>query len=158
MVLIIIYSLPLYQGEFSIIWAGLGLKSLKAPGGVELTFSETPPIRSGMIVSANNAQQEIPSSVSNPSNPQPGLNGLEFAVSNNEDSYIVKDDRYIAYFQGYPIPVLDPKQTQFVPSTPVLRDTLQFLVPGRTLVGCLRQYVNIFPDYQLVLVDTKSVI
>ena len=131
-VLIIIYSLPLYQEQFSIIWAGLGLKSLKAPGGVELTFSETPPMRSGMIVSANNAQQEMPSSVSNPSNPQPGLNGLESVVSNNENSYIVRDDRYIAYFGGYPIPVLNPNQTQFIPSNQVLRDTTQFLVPGRT--------------------------
>jgi hypothetical protein len=157
-VLLVIYSLPLYSDEFGRIWTGLGLKSVKTPGGVELTFSDAaPPLRGG-IVSANNGQQELPSAVSNPSNPQPGLNGLESAVSNDENSYIVKDDRYISYFSGNPVPVLDPKQTQFKPSNQILEDTLRFLMPGKVLVGCLRQYVNIFPDSQLVLIDTKPVI
>jgi hypothetical protein len=100
----------------------------------------------------------MPSAVSNPSNPQPGLNGLASAVSDDENSYIVKDDRYIAYFAGNPVPVLDPKQTKFKPSDQVLGNTLQFLMPGKVLVGCLRQYASIFPDSQLVLIDTKPVI
>ena len=49
-ILIIVYSFPLYRQEFSAIWGGLQLRSLKAPGGVELTFSETSPIRGGITL------------------------------------------------------------------------------------------------------------
>jgi hypothetical protein len=66
----------------------------------------------------------------------------------------VKDDQYIAYFEGRPMPFLDPARISNVD----LQVTLQFLVPARTLVGCLSQYVKMFPDSQLVLVDTKPVI
>ncbi len=158
LILIIVYSFPLYRAEFSTIWAGLGLRSLKAPGGVELTFSETSPLRSGSgILSTRSGTRDVPNTVSNTSNPQPGLKGLKSTVSNDASSYIVKDDQYIAYFRGEPIP-FDPDQTSFIPSDPKLRETLQFLLPAQTLVGCLSEYVSTFPDSQLVLVDTKPVI
>jgi hypothetical protein len=158
LILIIVYSFPLYRAEFSAIWAALGLRSLKAPGGVELTFSDASPIRSGSgVLSTNNGKQDAPKIVSNPSNPQPGLKGLKSAVSNDASSYIVKDDQYIAYFKGHPIPS-DPDHTSFIPSDSRLRETLEFLVPAQTLVGCLSEYANIFPDAELVLVDTKPVL
>jgi hypothetical protein len=158
LLLIIVYSFPLYQSEVSAIWAALGVRSLKAPGGVELTFSDTSTVRGGSgILSTRTGKQDVPNTVSNPSNPQPGLKGLKSAVSNDASSYIVKDDQYIAYFRGQPIP-FDPSQGSFIPADPQLRATLEFLVPAQTLVGCLTEYVNIFPDAELVLVDTKPVL
>jgi hypothetical protein len=104
-------------------------------------------------ISAPTSVEERPSAVSSPNNPRPGLEGLAQAVSDGEWDYLQRDDRYINYFAGLPIPKVGMQ-----PALASLRTTRRFIRPAQVLAGCLNRYTEIFPDSQLLLVDTKPVI
>ncbi len=100
LVLIIIYSLPVYQRQVALLLGHVGLSSVKTPF-VEFTFVESQQFR-GATFSASNpsAGDEHPSAIPRPNYPRPGLEGLQQVVSDDEWDDLAKDDRYIAFFDG----------------------------------------------------------
>jgi len=152
LLLVVVYSLPIYRRELSALTSHLGLSSIKVPY-VELSFTQTSPLRSGTFSSSNPTGTEVSSVIPHPSNPRPGLEGLWSAVSDDKWGLLAKDDRYIAFFKGEDVPKLGAQLQD-----PILYSTSKFLRPARILAGCLRGYVDIFPDSQLLLVDIKPVI
>jgi hypothetical protein len=155
LLLIIVYSLPVYQTQISSLFSHLGGASLKTPF-VELTF--TRPSQLGRVVgSAANPQGGArPSALPRPSYPRPGLIGLRQVVDEGRDDYLVKDARYIAFFDGR-----GDSQPGVMPTDAmdgVLLASRNFLRPAKTLARCLLAYVEFIPDSQLLLIDIKPVI
>jgi hypothetical protein len=75
------------------------------------------------------------------------LDALRQVVSGGENDYLSKDARYIAFFDG-------PDR----PGDDVIVATRTFLRPAKILARCLRAYVDIIPDSQLLLVDIREVL
>src|ERR1700693_115544 len=80
LILVIVYSLPVYRREISTLLGNVGLSSVKTPF-VELSFTERPQLRSAVFSASKPSGDEHSSAISRPSDPRPGLNGLKHAVS-----------------------------------------------------------------------------
>jgi hypothetical protein len=148
-ILIIVYSLPTYQREMSALLGHLGIASVKTPV-VELSFTQQSQFRNAVASASSATGDEHSSAIPRPSDPKPGLDELVNAVS---DGNFAKEDRYIAYFDGRSIP--DPGAAL---TDATLIATQQFLRPAKALAVCLKGYVDIFPDSQLLLVDIKPLL
>ena len=149
--LVIVYSLPVYQREISALLGHIGLSSLKTPIG-ELTFTEHSRFQGAVVSAAKPTGEERSSALPRPSYPRPGLDSLRHAVSEGPNDYLIKDARYIAFFDGPdPSPGEDGVDK-------VMLATRTFLRPAKTLARCLRAYVDIIPDSQLLLVDVRRVL
>lgn len=146
LLLVIVYSLPVYQREISALLGHIGLSSLKTPIG-ELTFAEHSRFQQTVVSAAKPSGEERSSALPRPSDPRPGLESLRHAVSDEgPNGYLFKDAGYIAFFDG-------PDR-----SGELIDATKAFLRPVQTLARCLRAYVDIIPDSQLLLVDVKPVL
>src|SRR5215813_10999629 len=99
LLLVIVYSLPVYQREISALLGHIGLSSLKTPIG-ELTFTEHSRLQGAVVSAAKPSGEERSSALPRPSYPRPGLDSLSHAVSAGLDDYLFKDARYIAFFNG----------------------------------------------------------
>jgi len=155
LLLILVYSLPVYQNEISSLLNHIGLSSLKTPF-IEVTFTEPSQFSRVTGSAASPRGEEHPSALARPSYPLPGLIGLQKVVDEGPDDYLVKDARYIAYFDGR-----GDFQPGNVPPDAidgVLLASRNFLRPVKTLARCLRAYVKVIPDSQLLLIDIKPVI
>jgi hypothetical protein len=154
LLLVIVYSLPVYQREISAISSHIGLSSIKTPIA-ELTFAERPQFQGSVVSAAKASGEERASAIPRPSYPRPGLDGLKHAVSERSDAddYLIKDARYITFLD---------KPNEFRPgATPpdsAMLPTRAFLRPAKTLARCLIAYIEIIPDSQLLLIDIKPVI
>jgi hypothetical protein len=140
LVLIIVYSLPIYQNELANVLGRIGLSSLKTPF-VELSFAENSPLR-GATISASkpSAGDEHPSAIPRPSYPRPGLERLKQVVSDGIWGDLAKDDRYIAFFDGR-----NPNKLEDVPlQDQTLVETKKFLRPANALAACLPMSIS-FP-------------
>ena len=146
LLLVIVYSLPVYQREISALLGHIGLSSLKTPIG-ELTFTERSRFQGAVVSAAKPSGEERSSALPRPSYPRPGLDALRQVVSEGENDYLIKDARYIAFFDG-------PDR----PGDDVIAATRTFLRPAKTLARCLRAYVDIIPDSQLLLVDIRKIL
>jgi len=143
--------LPVYQREISALLGHIGLSSLKTPIG-ELTFTEHSRFQGAVVSAAKPTGEERSSALPRPSYPRPGLDSLRHAVSEGPNDYLIKDARYIAFFDGPdPSPGEDGVDK-------VMLATRTFLRPAKTLARCLRAYVDIIPDSQLLLVDVRRVL
>jgi hypothetical protein len=156
LILVVVYSLPTYHQQLSGLLGHLGQASIKTPI-LELGFTARPALQSA-VISANRPTGQAPSAIARPSDPRPGLDALLHEVSdkNVETDVLSRDDRYITYFKGE----FDSRTS---PDTGVLEDqvisaTRDFLRPIKRVAGCLRAYVDIFPDSELLLVDIKPLI
>jgi hypothetical protein len=78
--LVIVYSLPVYQREISALLGHIGLSSLKTPIG-ELTFTEHSRFQGAVVSAAKPTGEERSSALPRPSYPRPGLDSLRHAVS-----------------------------------------------------------------------------
>ena len=152
LLLVIVYSLPVYQREISALLSHVGLSSLKTPIG-ELTFTEHSRFQGAVVSAAKPSGEERSSALPRPSYPRPGLDSLRHAVSGGPNDYLIKDARYIAFFDGR-----DDVRPDEDPAQPVIVATRTFLRPAKTLARCLRAYVDIIPDSQLLLVDVRPVL
>jgi hypothetical protein len=152
LLLVIVYSLPVYQREISALLSHVGLSSVKTPIG-ELTFAEHSRFQGAVVSAAKPSGEERSSALPRPSYPRPGLDSLRHAVSGGPNDYLIKDARYIAFFDGRND--LRPDED---PAQDVIVATRAFLQPAKTLARCLRAYVDIIPDSQLLLVDIKPVL
>jgi hypothetical protein len=94
------------------------------------------------------------SALNRPSNPEPGLEGLTAVVANNssnsmacDSTYLLaRDECYLEFFSGVKEQKRDNK----------LQDST--IEPVEALAICLNDYVNIFPDSQLLLIDIKPIV
>ena len=152
LLLVIVYSLPVYQREISALLSHVGLSSLKTPIG-ELTFTEHSRFQGAVVSAAKPSGEERSSALPRPSYPRPGLDSLRHAVSGGPNDYLIKDARYIAFFDGR-----DDVRPDEDPAQPVIVATRTFLRPAKTLARCLRAYVDIIPDSQLLLLDVRPVL
>jgi hypothetical protein len=158
LILVIVYSLPIYSQQISSLGRYIGLSSIKTPI-LELGFAEHREVQSAVISASKPTGGETSSAIPRPSDPRPGLDALIHGVSDEdiERDTLSRDDRYIVYFAGkFP----EPKDTneQWQMHNDMLQNTKLFLQPVKRLAGCLGAYVDIFPDSQLLLVDIKPVI
>jgi hypothetical protein len=151
--LVIVYTLPVYQREMSSVLSQIGLSSLKTPIA-ELTFAEHPQFQRTTVSAASASGEERAGAIPRPSYPRPGLDGLKHAVSEDDEpdteDYLIKDTRYIDFFVK--------RGDVRLSATDAMSPTRAFLRPVKTLARCLIAYVDIIPDSQLLLVDIKPVI
>jgi len=103
LILVIVYSLPIYRREVAEIFAHVGLSSVKTPIA-EFTFAERSQFQRSETPAAKLAGQDYTSGIPRPSYPLPGLERLKNTVSgtgeNEDDNYMDKDAKYIASFEG----------------------------------------------------------
>lgn len=148
LILLVIYGLPAYQREVSALLGHVGMASVKTPV-LEFSFTQQSQFRNAVASASNAKGDEHSSAIPRPSYPNPALDELKNAVS---DEYFLKEDDYIAYLAGHskskPTPLRDA----------TLVATQKFLRPAEALAVCLRGYVKIFPDSQLLLVDIKPLL
>ena len=154
LLLVIVYSLPVYQHEISALASHIGLSSIKTPIA-ELTFTERSQFQGSVVSAAKASGDAHAAAIPRPSYPRPGLDGLRHAVSegSEEDDYLNKDASYITSLD---------QQNGVRPDAPrpdsAVIPTRAFLRPAKTLARCLIAYVDIIPDSQLLLIDIKPVI
>jgi hypothetical protein len=158
LLLVVVYSIPVYHRELSALSGHIGLSSIKTPV-LELGFAEHSQLRSSVIPASDPAGKEKSSAVPRPNNPRPALDALKHALSaeSADSDYLAKDDRYILFFAGESVPD-PPKGAYGKLSDPTLENVKTFFNPLKALAGCLGTYVDTFPDSQLLLVDTKPLI
>ena len=148
LILVVIYGLPAYQREMGALLAHVGMASVKTPV-LELSFTQQSQSRNAVVSARNAKGDENSSAIPRPSYPNPALDKLRRAVS---DEYFANEDDYIAYLAGHskskPTPLRDA----------TLVATQKFLRPAQALAVCLQDYVKIFPDSQLLLVDIKPLL
>jgi hypothetical protein len=148
LILLVIYGLPAYQREVGALLGHVGTASVKTPM-LELSFTQQSQFRNAVASARDAKGDEHSSAIPRPSYPNPALEKLKEAVS---DEYFGKEDGYIAYLAGHSI----PKPTALSDAT--LDATQKFLRPAQALAVCLQGYVKIFPDSQLLLVDIKPLL
>jgi hypothetical protein len=158
LILVIIYSLPVYRQQITSLGSHIGLSSIKTPV-LELGFTEHREVQSAVISASRPTGGETSSAIPRPSDPRPGLDALIHGVSDEEidDDLLSKDDRYILFFAGKLSEPAD-QDAKWEIRNETLQRTKTFLQPVKSLAGCLGAYVDIFPDSQLLLVDIKPVI
>ena len=154
LLLVVVYSLPVYHREISEMLSHIGLSSIKTPIA-ELTFAERSPIQGSVVSAAKASGDERASAIPRPSYPRPGLDGLKHAVSERSDAddYLIKDAHYITFLDK----TNDVASGATHPDSAIL-PTRGFLRPAKTLARCLIAYVDVIPDSQLLLIDIKPVI
>jgi hypothetical protein len=156
LLLIIVYSLPVYNREISSLLSHIGLSSLKTPIA-ELTFTERSQFQASVVSAATASGEERAVAIPRPSYPRPGLDGLKHAVFEDEgpktEDYLIKDARYITFFDQ-----TNDVGSGAAPSASAINPARAFLRPAKTLARCLIAYIDIFPDSQLLLVDIKPAI
>jgi hypothetical protein len=148
LVLIIVYSLPTYQGGMSALLGRVGSASVKTPV-VELSFTQQSQFRNAVASASKATGDERSSAIPRPTYPNPALDDLKDVVS---DGYFAREDRYIAFLLGKPIPPGPALENA------ALTATQKFIRPAKALSVCLQAYVKIFPDSQLLLVDMKPLL
>jgi hypothetical protein len=154
------YSFPLYSDALSDVIGGIGLSSVKTPF-LELTLNNERGSKSFTYSASGNPS--TPGQVPRPSDPVPGLKWLSldttFSVDSatSDDDYISflnstlpSDEDYIRFFD--PAILNDPAHKQDVDQVKKL------LAPATRLSTCLQEYIKVFPDSGLLLVDVKPVI
>jgi len=144
LLLVIVYSLPVYQREISALLSHVGLSSLKTPIG-ELTFTEHSRFQGAVVSAAKPSGDERSSALPRPSYPRPGLDSLRHAVSGGPNDYLIKDARYIAFFDGR-----DDVRPDEDPAQPVIVATRTFPRPAKTLARCLRAYVRYHTGFAII--------
>jgi len=157
LLLVVVYSLPIYSQQLANLGRYVGLSSIKTPI-LELGFAEHREVQSAVFSASKPTGGETSSAIPRPSDPRPGLDALIHGVSDDdiERDTLSRDDRYIVYFEGK----FEPKdgKVEWKIHNGMLQNTKIFLQPVKRLAGCLGAYVDIFPDSQLLLVDIKPVI
>jgi hypothetical protein len=146
--LAIAYTLPLYQRAITTALGSLGLSSIKTPIA-EFTFNEASNRGQGKSLNASREQgSEATQSVPRISDPSPGLTWLQTDISDDDDGTMASDLDYIQF--------LEPQKLNYAKS--LITETKQYLLPTRALGACLRAYVRIVRDSQLLLIDIKPVL
>jgi len=153
LIVVVIYGLPAYQREVGALLGHVGMASVKTPM-LELSFTQQSQFRNAVASASNATGDERSSAIPRPSYPNPALKKLKEVVS---DEYFAKEDDYIAYFAGHPL-AGHPKSKQTPLRDATLVATQKFLRPAQALAVCLQDYVKIFPDSQLLLVDIKPLL
>jgi len=148
LVLVVIYGLPAYQREVGALLGHVGMASVKTPM-LEFSFTQQSQFRNAVADARDGKGGEHSSAIPRPSYPNPALEKLKEAVS---DEFLLKEDDYIAYLAGHS----KSKPTALEDATLVA--TQKFLRPAQALAVCLNGYVKIFPDSQLLLVDIKPLL
>src|ERR1700730_17611498 len=144
LLLVIVYSLPVYQREISALLSHVGLSSLKTPIG-ELTFTEHSRFQGAVVSAAKPSGDERSSALPRPSYPRPGLDSLRHAVSGGPNDYLIKDARYIAFFDGR-----DDVRPDEDPAQPVIVATRTFPRPRKTLARSLRAYGRYHTGFAII--------
>src|SRR5260370_7174393 len=157
LLLVVVYSLPIYSQQLANLGRYVGLSSIKTPI-LELGFAEHREVQSAVFSASKPTGGETSSAIPRPSDPRPGLDALIHGVSDDdiERDTLSRDDRYIVYFEGK----FEPKdgKVEWKIHNGMIQNTKIFLQQVKRLAGCLGAYVDIFPDSQLLLVDIKPVI
>jgi hypothetical protein len=140
------YSLPLYSNAISSLLSGIGVSTVKTPF-LELTVRER-----GNKSSANvsSGQMINPGAIRRESDPSPGLNWLRLDTGESPTDTLPADLSYIEF--------LEESLTTSDEYKALIQNTKDFLEPVRVLSECLSEYVNVFSDSQLLLLDIKPVL
>jgi hypothetical protein len=154
LLLSVVYSLPLYEREFSVLLGDIGISTLKTPF-VELTFGNEGSGRGhqGSISASGGSTGSQPQAISRLSDPTPGLTWLRQDVDDERNSTLDVDREYIAYLEK-----AAPDEAFQAYILSVLTQTRNFLRPIKALSKCLSAYTSVIPDSQLLVVDVKPVI
>jgi hypothetical protein len=155
------YSFPLYSSALSDLIGRIGLSSVKTPF-LELTLRERGSKSFTYSASGTNPQGGAP----RPSDPVPGLRWLSLdttfaadpAADPTDDDYYISflnstlpsDEDYIGFF--------DPGLSNGNAHNEDVEQVKKLLAPATVLSTCLQEYINVFPDSGLLLVDVKPVI
>jgi hypothetical protein len=154
LLVVIVYSLPLYREELRDLFGGSSLSNVKTPF-VELTFATEggTRARSGSTSAAGQQTGSQATAVPKPSDPSGGLKWLEQDISDLKDQTFAADRSYIDFLEPKPV---DGRDLDVVK---VLLDRSQnFLRPLKSLSTCLATYVKFVPDSQLLLIDMAPVL
>jgi hypothetical protein len=137
LLLVIVYSLPVYQREVTRLLTHLGISTVKTPV-IELTFTERSQFRGSQAPAVGSTSGTNPASIPRPSDPRPGLKGLEDALK----GYMSRDREYIKYFE----PTI---KEDFI------GDIYPIATSAAMIAECLNAYATIIPDSQLLLIDIR---
>jgi hypothetical protein len=154
------YSFPLYSDALSDLIGGIGLSTVKTPF-LELTLNKERGGKS-FTYSASGSPSH-PGQVPRPSDPVPGLRWLSLDTAFSADS-AKSDDDYISFLNGtlrsdedY-IRFFDHEIISASAHKRDVEQVIKLLAPATVLSNCLHEYVTVFPDSGLLLVDVKPVI
>jgi hypothetical protein len=135
LILVIVYSLPIYYQELATLGKYISLSSVKTPI-LELGFTEHQEVQSAVFSANAPTGAETSSAIPRPSDPRPGLDALIRGVSDDdvEGDALSRDDRYILYFAGkFSGPRESNEKWQI--HDDMLQSTRTFLSPVRELAG-----------------------
>jgi hypothetical protein len=155
------YSFPLYSDALSNLIGGIGLSSVKTPF-LELTLNKERGSKS--FIYAASGSTSNPGQVPRPSDPVPGLKWLSLDTTFAADLAESTDDYYISFLnstlpsdEGY-INFFDPEIMHSLDHRQDVGQVKKLLAPATALSKCLQEYIKVFPDSGLLLVDVKPVI
>jgi len=161
--LMTVWYLPLWRTEITAFLREAGIGSFKA-GVVEVSFRDISPSRSAVLSAGGGKDIDKNSAVARPSDPRPGLAALaaELTDGAGREATLARDRKYMAYLEGQSIPLTpiqtNPSSFRSDSSNDIILGSSLLLSSLKPLIACLRQYVKVFPDSQLLLVDVKPVI
>jgi hypothetical protein len=154
------YCFPLYSDALSDLIGGIGLSTVKTPF-LELTLNKERGGKS-FTYSASGSSSH-PGQVPRPSDPVPGLKWLSLDTAFSADS-AKSDDDYITFLNGtlpsdedY-IRFFDHEIISYSAHKQDVEQVIKLLAPATVLSTCLHEYISVFPDSGLLLVDVKPVI
>jgi hypothetical protein len=157
------YSFPLYSRAISELIGGIGLSSVKTPF-LELTLQSE---RGGKSFTYTASGSPSSGQVPRPSDPVPGLRWLSLDTTFVADSraHSDSDDDYYISFLNSTLPS-DEEYIRFfdlgifngTAHKDDIQQAIKFLTPATALSTCLQEYIKVFPDSGLLLVDVKTVI
>jgi hypothetical protein len=152
LLMIVIYSWPVYHSNIEELLEHVGLSSLKTPL-MELSFTEPSKLHTSFTSAVSPGGDGGAYAFPRPSDPLPGLVRLKQVVGEDPNDDLLKDARYIAFFNH-----LGDLQPGDARADRVTLAAHLFLRPAKTLARCLLAYVKIIPDSQLLVIDIKPVI
>ena len=164
LVLIIVYSLPVYQQELHELLQSVHLSSVDLPLA-KFQFGDRAKTPGAIAPAAGKGiQQVFPTAIPRSSDPRPGLAALSAvamprqlpsSIENCDVSYVLlRDDCYIQFFATGKIDETAPH----VLKDEHLKSTRDFLVPVADVADCLNRYIGIFPDAQLYVIDFSELL
>lgn len=147
----IAYSLPVYHREFLTLLQNVGVSSVKTPIA-ELTFTERQTRRP--LLSLGSQPTTASGGVPRPSDPTRGLEFLDQGASDNpagtiDAGFLEKDRQYIDCFG----PGEDKRSVY-----DIIDHAKILLHPMHNLAHCLRAYVRVVKDAQLLAIDLKPLL
>jgi hypothetical protein len=151
------YSLPVYEKQILQILHGSNITSLKTPVG-ELTFAEQQTRRPIAGVGAQAALHYSAAALPHPSDPTPGLEFLDQDASDTpfhdaNAGFLEKDKVYIEFFSSG---TKDEKARKLQAANETIEHAKNLLKPLHSLSRCLKAYVKVVRDAELLAVDLKQ--